>query len=251
MSEQKLSDLLALMPAGSVHVKPDRIPAEPLADVLQAIQESCSIPARRPHQPRSSEQGCHPAEDVQPMAMLAGCRHPKSLAPFGPSQTETRMQAKACFVLKNHSLPRPQFSEFFLRPSEISSPPWLVLECTSSWPASAGIPTDASNSGPAVLAALCHIGAPDAEPESVRPIGLGSAQTPKAIFRGLPRVSFESPRSAVRVAPLDPSASKPQGLLRLPCASIDSSSDASGLRPRRPIPDADPPISAKAQRSLF
>lgn len=249
MSAQKLLDLHAHMPAGSVHVEPDRIAPEPLAHLLQAIEKSRSIPTRGSHQPRSPQQGCDPPEYVQPMAMLAGGRDSKSLAPFPPSPTETWMQAEARFVLKYYGLSRPQFPKFFLTSSETSSLPSLGLEYTNNWHASAGIRADASNSGPAVPAALCHTGAPDAEPGSVRPIGLGSTRTQMATSPGLPRVSFESLRSAVRVGLAGLSASKPQGLLRLLCASTDSGSDASGLRPRPPIPAADPPISAKAPQS--
>lgn len=250
MSAEKLLDLHAHMPAGSVHVEPDRIAPEPLAHLPQAIEKSRSIPTRGSHQPRSPQQGCDPPEDVQPMAMLAGGRDSKPLAPFSPSPTETWMQAEARFVLKDYGLSRSQFPEFFLTSSETSSLPWLVLEYTNNWHASAGIRADASNSGPAVPAALCHTGAPDAEPGSARPIGLGSTRTQMATSPGLPRVSFESLRSAVRVDLAGLSASKPQGLLRLLCASTDSGSDASGLRPRPPIPDADPPISAVEPQSL-
>ena len=51
MSAQKLLDLHAHMPAGSVHVEPDRIAPEPLAHLLQAIEKSRSIPTRGSHQP--------------------------------------------------------------------------------------------------------------------------------------------------------------------------------------------------------
>ena len=251
MPAEKLLDLHAHMPAGPVHVKPDRIPAEPLTDLLQATQEPCSIAARRPHQPSSPQQGCDPAEDVQPMAMLTGCRDPKPLASFRPPHTETRMQAKARFVLKNHGLTGSQAPKFFLTPFEISWLHWLALECTNNWHASFDIPVDASNSGPAVPAALSRTGVPDAEPGSVHPIGLGSTRTQTAIFLSLSRAWLESLGSAAPAGPVGFSASTLQDLLRLLCASTDSGSDASGLKPRPPIPDADPPVSARAPQSSF
>ena len=250
MGAEKCLYLRALMPSGSIHIQVDCVATKPATDKSQTVQESFSIPAGCPHQPGASEKRSHPPEDVQPLAMLAGCRDSQPLAPLRPSHRQARMQAEACFIFKDDSLPRPQSSQFFLAPSEISSRPRHALGCMNSLPASVDIPVDASNSALAALSALSHTDAEDAVPQSDHPIVPGLAQTHRALSLSPPPAAVEFSRSAALDAPDGSWASTPQAPVRLRCASTDLSSDASDPRPRQPIPDADPLLSATTPRSL-
>jgi len=247
---QKTLHISTLVPSGSVHIEPDLVAVQLAADQLQAGQEALSVARGRTHEPDSSQQRCHPAKDVQPLAVLARRWDPKPFSDLGPSHTQTRMQAKTGLIFKDHGLPRPQFSKFFLTSCENSSLPALALEYTNSWPASVGTPADASTFAPVAPSALSRTDAPDASPGSVHPSGHDSIQTPGAPSPGLPPAS---PGSLESIAPgaLDVfPALMPTVPVCSPCASRDSNSDASGLAPRRPIPDADPPLSATKPRSL-
>lgn len=250
MRAEKCLYLHALMPSGSIYVQVDGVATKPAADQPQAVQESLSIPTGCLHQPGASEQGSHPPEDVQPLAMLACCQNSQPFALLRPSHRQARMQAEAGFIFKDDCLPRPQLQEFFLAPSGTSSRPQHALECRNSWPVSVDIPVDASNSAPAAPSALSHTDAEDAVLQSGHPIVPGLAQIHGALSPSPLRAAAEFSRSAVLDAPDGSWASTPQAPVRLRCASTGLGSDASDPRPRQPIRGADLLRSATTPRPL-
>jgi hypothetical protein len=247
---KELIHLSTHVPPGSIHIDPDRVSAELAADQFQACQEGLSVTRRGSHQPHSSQQRCDPAKDVQSFSVLARRWNPKPFSDLGPSHTQTRMQAKAGFIFKDHCLPRTQVSEFFLTPVETVFPPPPEPECRYNWPASVGTQADASTFEPAVPSALSRSDAPDASPGLDHPTVHDSSQIAGESSPGLPPASAGSLESIVLgVLGVFP-VSVLKGPLCSPCASRGLSFAALGLGPRRSIPAAGPPVSAIKPRPL-
>ena len=140
--------LFSSMPSGSIDIQPDRIPWEPLIEMLQATEESFSISLRQPHKALSTQQRSYPAEDIEPLAVLAGGRDPKPFSSLCPTDPQTRMQGETGLVLKDDRLSGSQGPQFFLticgtscflRPGPASRNSWLSSNDTL---------IDASNIGP-------------------------------------------------------------------------------------------------------
>jgi hypothetical protein len=233
------------MPLRSVYIEPNFIPLQMLIEVLEASDKPLSIPLRKPDQPLSTQQRSHPPKDIEPIMMLTGSRDSEPFPLLAPSDTQTRMQRKSCFIFKYNGLVRLQGSEFFLRPCGIARHPQIGLEDRSNWPASAHSPVGASSIGLGAPLTLSQNSSLSVQLRWGRPNELDSAQTPKGtslIARPVPGEFGQSNDRDVRVLPW---ISRTSTLLCSPCASIHSSFDASCLRSRKPIPDADPPKSAK------
>jgi hypothetical protein len=251
MGLYKKIDLLTFVPSRPIHIKPDRVPLKPPIKMLQTVNESLSIALGRSHQPLPTEQRGNPSEDIQPLMMLAGRRNPESLSCLGPSYPKTRMESKPGFVLKNNGFLRPQRLKFFLTPDQIVWPPRSVPEDKYNQPVLVDNPIDASRTEPAEPSRLSRNAASGEQPTWDHPTEFDLTQilTGTSLNRlpvlGEPLESNE--QDALASLPV-PKISTPD---RLPCASRDSSSDASNPGPRRSIPDADPPLSATEPQFLF
>ncbi len=214
-------------------------------------QESLSVPFRQPHHAPSTQQGGHPAEDIDSLAMLAGRGDTKPLSFLGPTHPKTRMQGEARLILENNRLIRSQRLEFFLTLCGISSHPWLVPEYTNNSPVSGDTPVDASNTAPDEPSALSQSDVSGERQGWGHPNGPDSAPARKgASLNPLP-VPDEPRASNARDVQAFSSALRPLPPPRLPCGSRRSGFDASDPRSRRSIPDADPPMSATEPLSLF
>lgn len=139
--------LFSFMPSGSIDIEPNHVTFEPPIEMLQATQESFSVPLRQPHQALSAQQRGHPAEDIEPLAMLAGGRDAKPFSSLSPTDPQTGMGCETGFVLKDDRLPGSEGSKFFLTIFEIACLPLPVPEGRNSWLASADILIGASNTG--------------------------------------------------------------------------------------------------------
>lgn len=179
MTLDKKINLVSLMQASLVNIQPDLISSQSQVKLSQAKQESLSIPLDMPHHTLPSQKRRHPAKDIQPGAVLTGCRYPKSFSSFRPAHSQPRMERKTRLVLKEDGFLRAQRLKFFLTTSKISSPPAISPEDKHSWRASAGIPIDASTSGPDGPSSLFQIAASNGRRASARPNGLGLARTPE------------------------------------------------------------------------
>jgi hypothetical protein len=244
-------NFLSPMPSGSIHIEPNRITTKSLIEVPQTLKESFPIALRPLHHSPSSKQRSHPSKQIQPLPMLARRWNTQPLSHLRPPNPEPRMQCKTRFILKDDRLPRSQGVQFFLTPGEIAWPLRCGLEGTNTQPVSVDNPTDASRTEPAEPSGLFQNDASGGPLMWGRPNELGSAQIPKGTaLSGLPILDapWELSEPDAPVALLVPEPSAP---VRSPCASRDSSSDASSPGPRQSIPDADPPVSAVKPLSLF
>jgi len=198
-SEEKV-DRLAFMPAGSVHIKPDRvIPKSPI-EMSQDLHEPLAVSSLCTNHPEAPEKGRHPPRQIKTLLVLARCRDAKRMSSLSPPPPQSGMQAEPCLILKNHRLPRPQILKFFLTPGEIASPLPPELEDRNNWPVLADIPIDASISGPVALASSTRIAALSARRAWGRPSEPGLGQTPAATGLNAAPLPGQSAASRVRAA---------------------------------------------------
>ena len=159
MCLKKEFHLFSSMPAGSIDIQPDRIPFEPLIEMLEAAQESFSIPLRQPHEALSTQERGHPAEDIEPLAMLAGGRDAKPFPSLGPTDSQTRMGRETGFVLKDEGLRGSQGPQFFLTICGTACFLRPGPGGRNSWLASVDTLIGASNIGPDGPSVGCQSGA--------------------------------------------------------------------------------------------
>jgi len=228
------------MPAGSIHIKPDGMPFKSSVEMTEHLEETLPISSFCLNHPIPSEQGSHPARNVEALAMLTGGGDAKTTSLLSPPSTQSRVQRKACLVLEDHRLLWPQRLKFFLKPSQTSGPLWLSLASKNNWPASDGIPGDASNSEPALLLKLSRTVALNGSPPWGRPTELDSAQTPEATSPSGPRALRASLAPIGRACRASAWVLKPLFPLRSLHESTALDSCASGPRPRLSILGADP-----------
>ena len=242
-------DLLPFMPSGPVYIQPDRKASQVATHMLQAGKKSFPVATGRPDHSPSAQKGSNPPKEIQSLAMLAGCRHPQSCSFLRPSYAQTRVERKSRFILKDNGFIRTERSEFFLSSGETAWPLRFLPEDRYSLPASVDSRAGASRTGPAAPLALSRTGASGAPRGWGRPSGPGGAQMLMEISPG-PLPAASGPLSLnVPGAPAVSPAPKPVCHGCLPGASRDSNSDALCPARRRSIPDAGPPVPARAPRS--
>jgi hypothetical protein len=244
-------NLLSLMPLGPIHIEPNLITTKSLIKVPQTQEESFPVALGPSHHSSSSKQRGNPSKQIQPLPMLTRRWNTQPLSNLRPPDSEPRMQGKARFILKDDRLPRFQGLKFFLMLGEIAWPLRSALEDMNTLPVSADNPIGASRTGPAEPSSLFQNDASGGPLMWGHPTELDSAQTPTGTAPSDlpipdPPSRLNEPDARVALLVLEPSTP-----VRSPCASRDSDSDASSPRPRRSIPDADPPVSAREPLSLF
>ena len=247
----KAINLLPFMPSGSVHVEPDRKASQLATQMLQASKKPFSISVGPSDHSPSAQQRSDPSKQIQPFAMLARRRNPQPFSPLCPSYPQTRVEGKPRFVLKNDGFLRAQFPEFFLTPDESAWPLRSWPGDTYSLPASVDTLTGASRTEPDELSGLFQTDASDGPRGWDRPIGRAGVRMPQETSPGLLLTVFAPSASSAAAAPAVSRVPGPLPLDRLPGASRDSSSDALSPTRRLSIPDAGPPVPARAPRSLF
>ena len=89
---KKLLHGICFMPAGPLHIQPDRIASQPSVKMPQDLEKSLTISARRFNHALSSQQRSHPTGKVQTLTMLAGGRNPQPLATFCPAPFQARVE---------------------------------------------------------------------------------------------------------------------------------------------------------------
>lgn len=244
----KDSDFLSRVPLGSVHIQPDRIPLEA---PTETPQEPFSVSSRQPHQAPWTQQRGHPAQHIEPLAMLTGGGNPKPLALLGPPHSQTGMQGETGFVLKNNGLLRTQRPELFLTPCGTFSLLRPSPEDTNNWPASGDTPVDASSTEPDGPSALSQTDASGEPPAWDHPSGLDLAPTPKATSLSALPTPHEAPVSNAKGVQALASASRTPLLRRSPCESRRSGFVASDPKPPRSTLAAALPIPAAERQSSF
>jgi hypothetical protein len=246
-----LLNLSSLVPWRSVDIDPDFEAFESMAYMSEDIKKTLAIPFSSPNHPPSAQKRGDPARKIQTLAMLACCGDLKGFAPFCPSSAQSRMQAKACLILKDNSLSGFKVSEFFLRTDETT---WHLPngpEGKNNWHASSDTPTDASISEPAEPSDLSQSISSNGQPALGHPTQRETSQTPEDFSPDDPPARVQAPRSAVQDGQAEASAEESRYLLGSPHGPIHSSS--CGLDPVLALstPDADPPVPATEPRSLF
>jgi hypothetical protein len=169
----------SLVPASSIYIEPDRITFQPFVNVRENVNKAIAVPSLSLDHPKSAQQWSYPSGDIEPLLVLAGRGNPQPLSTLSPSPTQTWVQRKPCFILKNYGLGRSQGFKFFLKPSEIFWRPLSSPASMCSWHASGGTLTGASSSALAVPSALSQTVAVDVLPEWDHPIEPGSIRTPE------------------------------------------------------------------------
>src|SRR5713101_882513 len=194
VESQELIDEWAFVPGGAIHIEVDDFPPQAVAQTAQHGQKGLGIALGHTHHPMPTEQRCHPAEDVQSLAVFAARRHAHAFAASRPQAAEAGMFGEARLVFKHQDVAGPQMAQFFLTAGETFRP-------LPSWPAgrrsrggSSDSPADAASSGLGEPSgALRSVGA-DEPPKWDRP-------TPRAAVR-VARDSFpDPPTPAVAGAP--------------------------------------------------
>jgi len=244
-------DLFPLMPSGPVYIEPDREASQVAAKMFQTSKESFPVSVRPSDHPPSAQKRGNPSKEIQPLAMLARRRNLKPSSPFCPSYPQTRVQRKPRFILKDDGFLRAQRSEFFLTPYESAWPLRSSPEDTYSLPASVDSLTGASRTEPDEPSGLSRTDASDAPQGWGRPIGPDGARMPREISPDPLPAAFAPLASSAAGALVASRAPGPLPPDRLPGAPRDSSSDALSPTRRQSIPDAGPPVPARARRSLF
>ena len=221
------------MPASSIYIEPDRITFQPFVNVRKNVNEAIAVPPLSLNHPKSTQEWSYPSGDIEPLLVLTGRGNPQPLSTLCPSPTQTWVQGKSCFILKNDSLRRSQGLKFFLKPFETS---WHLLFSPASmcsWRASGGTPTGASSSALVVPLALSQTGAVDVLPEWGHPIELDSIQTPEETGLSDSPILLKALRSIGPVVQALTCPSAHLHLRHLPLGPTGSSSCASSPKPRK------------------
>lgn len=247
---KKKIHFLPSMPSRPVHIQPQRIPPQSLIQMPQTIQKTFPVPLWLPQYPFSPQQWGNPPKNIQSLTMLTRGGNPQPFPPLGPTPTQTRMQRKSSLVFKYDRLLSPQRPEFFLKPAETSWHPRLWPANRYNWPVSIDTPSGASNSAPAEPLTLSQTAAANEPPRWDHPSATVLNHNLMAFFPNAARLPQSFQGLIEKAAQAGARLSKTRSPSRLPCASKHSSSDASSLRPRRSIPAADPPLSAREPLSL-
>jgi len=251
MCSYKTINLFPLMPSGPIYIQPYREASQMATKMLQTGQESFSVSMRPSDHPPSAQQRSHPSKQIQTLAMLARRRNPQPASSLCPSYPQTRVQGKPRFVFKNDGFLRSQMSEFFLTPDESVWHLRSLPEDTYTLPASVDTLTGASRTEPDEPSGLSRTDASDGPRAWDRPIGRAGARMPQETSPGLLLTVFAPSASGAAGALVASRAPGPLPPDRLPGASRDSNSDALSPTRRLSIPDAGPPVPARAPRSLF
>jgi len=250
MRRKKLSDGSSLMPAGAIHVQPDRQAGQAPVQMAKDLEKPCAITALGWHHPVPAQQGSHPPREGQPLAMLAAGGHPQPLPDSRPPATHARVQGEPRFVLEDHRLLRPQAVKFFLTPVETAWPGRLAPADRYNWPASVGSPTDASNAGPAARSVLLQIAALGAPPRWGHPTGREEAPMFLEASLNEPPMPSAPCGSAGSADPAGVGDSRRRHRPGSPRESSGSNSCASGLRHRLSSPAVAPRAAATGQQPL-
>lgn len=242
-------DGFTFMPAGSIHIKPDRISPKSSVEMGQDLPKTLPISSFCPNHPETSQKRCHPSRQVKTLLVLARRRDAKRKASLDPAPSQSGMQAKPRLILKNHRLPWPQILKFFLTPGETASllPPGL--EDTNNRLVLNDIPVGASISEPAGLSSSIHTDVLGVRRGWDRPIEPGLAQNLGATF---PNAAPPPGRSGALIVTAALGSACSSGLSsrpNLPPGSNDSSS--SGLSQERgpSIQGVALPLSKEAPQS--
>jgi len=218
--------------------------------MFQDLQKALAIPLVGSNDTTTTQKRGHPARKIQSLSMLTGRRNLKRLATLCPSPSQTRMQAKACLILKDNCLVWLKAPEFFLKTDESAWHPQNGLEDKGNWHASSYNPTDASNTALGGPLNLYQNISSNGQPTSDHPSQHETSQSPEDFSPNDPPVSQKAPRSAAPDGQLEVLV----GESRRPARSLPESTDSGscGLDPIRglSIPNAGPPIPAKGRQSL-
>lgn len=250
MAFQKETDSFAFVPTRPVHVKPDVVTGKLLPDMLQDFQEAIRITTDSSDQSLLAEQRGDPAEQIEPLAVLAGSGDTKTLPFFGPAASQARMKTKTGLILKDDDLIGLERLQFFLTPVETSGRLSFEPERRHSRPVSGCNPSGASTFAPGALSASPQNTPSDELPALLRPRQPGVGRIYGDFLPGPPSSGAARRRSAQGDAPYGVSVS---GLGSLPCSPGESNApvlcDLARTK-RLSIPDAGPPKPAARRRSL-
>jgi len=250
MCRKKLFNDLPFMPASPIHEQVDGVAPQTLVQVCQNFEKPFPIPSFSPNHPIPTQQGGHPSREIQPSLMLAGGEHTEPLPNSSPTETQTRMQAKPCLILKNYGFLGTQTFKFFLKPCETAWPPPSEPEGKHNSLSLVGTLTDASNAALASPSALVQTPVSGVRPLWVHPNAPDSNQTPlDSSLNARPVLS------AYRklVEPVDPpgfGAEVPISHPDLSRESIGLSSSGLSPEPRLSTPASAPRPTAIKQQSL-
>ena len=105
----------AFVPARSVDIQPNGVPAQPASQVAHRRQKPLAIPMGKAEQSAPTQERRHPAEEIQTLVMGTPCRHAEALPTFRPAPAQARVQAEAGLVFEDNGLARGQCGDSFFR----------------------------------------------------------------------------------------------------------------------------------------
>jgi hypothetical protein len=250
MASNEKPDIFSLVPSSPIHKEMDDITTELFEHMPQHLYKSLLVTFGGAYQAFLSYQGCYPARQVEPLAMLAGGGNFESLTFLSPASSKARMQAKASFILKNNRFIVFKLEQFFLTPGENGGHLWHELADKHSQLFSGCNPGNATSIAPAALSTLSQTLSLSELPELAHPSWLWQDQIPEEIFPDS-ALTVSSQMVLVESAVLaEVDVSETQSLsdsLREP-----SSTTSCGLDQTRnlSIPDAGPPKPAIRRQFL-
>ena len=89
MCSQEKLDRFALMPAGSIDIKPDRIPPKSAIKMSQNLHESLPVSSIRTNHPEAPQKRCHPPRQIKTLLVLACRRDAKRMSSLDPSPSQS------------------------------------------------------------------------------------------------------------------------------------------------------------------
>ena len=251
MGSKEDFNFFSRVPLRSINIKPDSILFQGTVKMLKAIQKAVSVTPGRFYQSVPTQKRRNPAENINSRTMVAGSGKTNTFTLPGPHSTEPRMQCESRLVFKHNRLVRPKRLKFFLKQRGISSLLLNAPEYTNIRHVSGNSLTGEASTGLGEPLFLRQSAVSDGQQAWGRPTERGLSQGLKASSPNPSPISGKYPGLTAKDAHFWVSLLKPLSLVRLPCASRDSSSDASSLIPRLSILDADPPVSAVGRLSLI
>lgn len=250
MAPKKKPDFFSFMPFSSIYIEIDYITAELFQHMPQHLYKSLMVTFGSAYQAFPPQQGCYPAGQIEPLAMLAGGRDFEPFTFLSPTPSQTGMQAKAGLILKNNGLIFFKVAQFFLTPGENSGHPWNELEDKHSRLFSGCNLSNATSIVPVALSTLSQTLSSGELPEWVHPSQLLRYQIPGEVFPDV-ALTVSSRMMSVESAVLaEVGVLETWFLSDSPReSSVPESCDLDQTK-RLSIPDADPPKPAIRQQFL-
>lgn len=241
---KKHLNAFAFMPSRTVNIQPDFISPQFFANFMQTFQKSFPVSFGCSDNAAFTYQRSYPTKNIQSQMMVTGCGNTQSFSDFSPTSSQPWMCCKTGFIFKYYSFTRSKNLKFFLNGSKTASPHGSSPVHMNNRLSLTEIQADASSTGPDAPSGLCQTAVSNILPKSGRPIGFGLILLPSVFFlNSFPALSvfyrsfYRGGQSGVSTLTLliHSCLRHVSNCLNFPWMSQEL---------LKPIPAADPPLSA-------